>query len=213
MSRIEWNKAGERFFEVGSDRGVLYPRIGPGVAWNGLVGVSEDASGGELESLFFEGVKYVDLISGEDFAATIEAYTAPPEFGPSNGLKMLSPGLFVTNQRRVPFGLSYRTLIGNDLVGQAYGYKIHLAYNCLAAPSGVSHKTLSDSVAPATRSWSITTVPPKSSTFRPTAHLIVDSTLATPAALSALEDILYGNDILAPRMPTIAEVIAVLATP
>ena len=115
MSRVEWNLPGERFFEAGVDRGVLYPKLGQGVPWNGLVSVSENTSGGDLESLYFDGIKYADIIAAEDFQATVEAYSSPPEFAAADGMKMLSPGLFVSQQPRQTFGMCYRTLIGNDL--------------------------------------------------------------------------------------------------
>lgn len=210
MSRIEWNKAGERLFEVGVDRGVLYPRLGPGVPWNGLVSVGESAFGGEMDSLYFDGIKYLDIASAEDFTATLEAFSAPVEFAASDGQKYISQGLSVSQQPRKPFGLCYRTLIGNDLVGAEYGYKLHLVYNCTASPSGRSNKTLAGDISPETRSWNIYTVPPPASTFRPTAHLVVDSTLVDPFQIEQLEGILYGHDGAAPYLPTIAEIVAVL---
>lgn len=219
MSRIEWNKAGERFFEAGVDRGVLYPRLGPGVPWNGLVAVNESTSGGEVESLYFDGIKYLDVGASEDFEATLEAFSAPAEFALSDGQKYISPGLSVTQQPRRPFGLCYRTLVGNDLVGLEYGYKLHLVYNCTASPSGRSNKTLSNTVEPGTRSWKIDTVPPPANTFRPTAHLVVDSTLVDPYLMENLETILYGRDstaelpAVAAYLPTVAEIILILSNP
>lgn len=219
MSRVEWNKAGQRFFEVGVDRGVLYPRLGPGVAWNGLVAVNENVSGGEVESLYYDGVKYADLAAAEDFEATIEALSAPAAFAASDGVKYISPGLSVSQQPRKPFGLCYRTLLGNDLVGQDYGYKLHLVYNCTAAPAGRSNKTLTANIDPDTRSWTISTVPPPASTFRPTAHIVVDSTLVDPYLMLALETELYGRDAqpgLPAReayLPTVAQIISILNNP
>ena len=219
MSRIEWNKPGERFFEVGVDHGVLYPRSGPGVPWNGLVSVNEEASGGAMESLYFDGVKYLDVASAEDFDASLEAYSAPLEFAVSDGQKYISPGLSVTQQPRTPFGLSYRTLIGNDLEGTGHGYKLHIVYNCMASPSGRMNKTLAGDVAPETRTWKISTVPPPASTFRPTAHLVVDSTLVDPYLMADLESTLYGRDATAELpaisayLPTVAEIVLMLANP
>lgn len=212
MSRIEWNKAGERFFEAGVDRGVLYPRLGPGVPWNGLTSVSENTSGGDMESLYFDGIKYLDVVASEDFQATVDAYSAPAEFGPSDGQKALSPGLFVTQQPRKTFGLSYRTLKGNDLVGTEYGYKIHIVYNCTAAPSNKNNVTLGSSVTPGTRSWTIETVPPPASTFKPTAHIVLDSNLIEPFMMEQVEALLYGHDGAAPYLPTVAELVATLDT-
>lgn len=217
MPRIEWNKAGERFFEDGLDRGVLYPRLGAGVPWNGLVSVNE-ASSGDVESLYFDGVKYVDIASSEDFEATIEAFSAPAQFAISDGQKYLSPGLSVTQQPRKPFGFCYRTLVGNDLVGQEFGYKLNIVYNCTASPSGRNNKTLSGTASPDTRTWKIDTVPPPATTFRPSARLIVESNLVTEARMTALESKLYGRDIgpgvsaVVPYLPTVAEVVQILST-
>lgn len=219
MSRVNWNQPGERFFEAGVDRGVLYPRNGPGVPWNGLTSVSENTSGGDLEPLYFDGVKYRDVVANEDFSAQVDAYAAPPEFAAADGMKMLSPGLFVTQQPRQTFGLCYRTLKGNDLVGTEYGYKLHLVYNCTAAPSNKDNNTIAAQVSPTTRTWNISTVPPPSSTFRPTAHLVVDSTLVDPYLLEDLETALYGRDAsgglpaLEPYLPTVQEIVAILSNP
>lgn len=219
MSRIEWNKPGERFFEAGVDRGVLYPRLGQGVPWNGLVSVSESTSGGDIEPLYFDGIKYLDIASYEDFQAEVSAFSAPAEFAACEGQKTLSPGLFVTQQPRQTFGMCYRTLIGNDLVGTDYGYKLHIVYNCTAAPSGRTNQTLAGNVAPSTRTWSIHTVPPPATTFRPTAHLVVDSTLVNPYLMADLETTLYGRDAtetqaeIAAYLPTVAEILLILANP
>lgn len=217
MSRVEWNKAGERLFETGVNQGVLYPRVGQGVPWNGLVSVSENTSGGELDSLYFDGIKYLDVVSAEDFSATVEAYSAPAEFGVSDGQKALSPGLYATQQPRKPFGFSYRTLIGNDLVGEEYGYKLHIVYNCTASPSGRTNKTLAGNASPDTRSWTINTVPPPAATFKPTAHLVVDSTKVDPYLMENLETVLYGRNetaelpAVAASLPTVAEIILILS--
>lgn len=217
MSRVEWNKPGERFFEAGVNQGVLYPRLGPGVPWNGLVSVAESVSGGDHEALYYEGVKYRDLISYEDFQATLEAYASPAEFAGCDGSKQISPGLFATQQPRQQFGLCYKTLLGNDLVGSDYGYKLHIVYNCTASPSGRTNATIAANVAPSTRSWQINTVPPPASTFRPTAHLVVDSTLVDPYLMEDLETVLYGRDAtvdqaaIAAYLPTVAEIITLFS--
>lgn len=212
MSRIEWNKAGERYFEAGVDQTVLYPYVGPGVPWNGVTSVSESTSGGDLESLYFDGTKYLDIVSGENFQAELTAFSAPPEFASSDGQKALSPGLFVTQQPRKTFGLCYRTLIGNDLVGAEHGYKLHVVYNCTASPSGRNNVTIGSTVTPGTRSWTINTVPPPATTFKPTAHLVLDSTLIDPYAMEQVEALLYGHEGAAPYLPTVAELIATLDT-
>lgn len=210
MSRIEWNRPGERYFEAGVDRGVLYPRVGPGVPWNGLTSVNENPSGGDMESLYFDGVKYLDIVASEDFQANIDAFSAPREFAASDGQKAISPGLFVSQQPRKTFGLCYRTLKGNDLVGTQYGYKLHIVYNCTAAPSSQNNVTIGANVTPGTRSWTIYTVPPPASTFKPTAHIVLDSTLIDPYAMEQVEAILYGHDGGAPYLPTVAELVATL---
>lgn len=219
MTRVVWNKPGEKYFEAGVDRGVLYPRIGQGVPWNGLVSIAENNSGGELESLYFDGMKYLDLVAVEEFQATIEAYGAPEAFNASDGIKTLSPGLYATQQPRKTFGLSYRTLLGNDLLGQEYGYKLHIVYNCTATPASRTHKTLAGNVSADTRSWGIYTVPPPANTFRPTAHLVVDSTKVNPYLMENLETVLYGRDETAElpaieaSLPTVAEIILILSNP
>lgn len=211
MAAIEWNQQGQRFFETGLDRGVLYPRQTHGVPWLGLVSVSESVSGGESESYYFDGVKYLDFIAAEDFSATIEAYSTPPEFAGCDGTKILSPGLMVTQQPRYPFGFSFRTLIGNDTLGTDYGYKLHLVYNATASPSSMTHQTISENVSPNTRQWKIDTVPPLTTIYKPTAHFVIDSTLVDPDKLTTLEDHIYGNYQQDPELPTQSEVIAMLS--
>lgn len=212
MSRVEWNKAGQRFFEAGVDQTVLYPPFGPGVPWNGVTAVSESTSGGDMEHLYFDGIKYLDIVASEDFQASLDAYASPAEFAACDGQKQLSPGLFVTQQPRKTFGLCYRTLIGNDLVSTEQGYKLHLVWNCTAAPSGRNNVTLGQNVTPGTRSWEIHTVPPPASTFKPTAHIVLDSTLIEPYAMEQVEGLLYGHDGADPYLPTVAEIVAVLDT-
>lgn len=207
MTRIEWNAPGERLFEAGVDRGVLYPRVGPGVPWNGLISVSEQVSGGEAEALYFNGVKYADIVAAEDFKATLEAFAAPQAFAVSDGMKQLAPGLIATQQPRKTFGLCYRTLIGNDLVAQELGYKLHLVYNATASPSSRSHETIAGTPNPSRRTWEINTVPPPASTFRPTAHIVLDTTLLPPGAIETVEAVLYGSETAAPYLPTIAELV------
>ena len=219
MSRIEWNKSGERFFEAGVDRGVLYPRFGSGVPWNGLTAINESSAGGDSESFYFDGVKYLDMVANEDFVATLDAYSSPRQFDACDGAKQISPGLLVTGQRREQFGLCYRTLIGNDLQGEDYGYKLHIVYNCTASPASRTNQTIAGTPNPGTRSWSINTVPPPSSTFRPTAHLVVDSTLVDPYLMADLESVLYGRDggtnqpTIAPSLPTVQEIVLILGNP
>lgn len=210
--KIEWNAPGQRLFETGVSKGVLYPKLGPGVPWNGLVSVSEGDSGGEVENLYFEGVKRIDIIGNEDYSATIEALSAPPEFRASDGVKALAPGLFVTQQPRSTFGFSYQTLIGNDIQGTDYGYKLHIVYNATAAPSPASYKTLANGSSPDPKSWAISCVPPVASTYKPTAHFVIDSTEADPFMLENIESLLYGRVDADPRLPSQAEVLGVFAS-
>ena len=216
MSRIEWGKAGERLFETGVERGVLYPRGQFGSPWMGLVQVSEEPSGGEAEALYYDGVKYMDYMANEDFQASVEAISTPPAFAQCEGVKSLSPGLYVSQQPRRTFGFCYRTLIGNDLVGKDFGYKLHLIYNATAAPSGRTNKTITRTVDPDVRTWTFTTVPPAATTYRPTAHISINSTEVDPAIMQEIEDILYGVDA-APgvipsdaRLPTIPELVSIM---
>ncbi len=212
MTRIEWNRNGERLFETGVSHGVLFPRTGPGVPWNGLISVNEAISGGDVESLYFDGVKYLDVVANEDFQATIEAFSAPREFAASDGSKMLSPGLFATQQPRLPFSFSYRTLVGNDLEGLNFGYKLHIVYNCMVSPASRTNQTVSGSTpTPGTRSWTVNAVPPEASTYKPTAHFIIDSTQVNRYMLEDLERYLYGDEANDAALPTQDQVIAFLA--
>lgn len=210
MAILAWDQVGVRFFETGIDKGVFYPKTGSGVAWNGLISVNEKTSGGELNSFYFDGKKLIDLFGSEDFEAEIEAFSAPPEFLLCAGWKTLANGLSVTQQPRTSFGFSYRTLKGNDVKGSDYGYKIHIVYNAKASPSGIENKTLSDRAEPASLSWTIDTVPPTSTTYKPSAHLVVDSTLANPTKLTTLENLLYGTSGVNAALPTQAVVISTL---
>lgn len=211
MARLTWSATGERFFETGVDRGVLYVGSDPGVAWTGLISVSESPIGGEAKPFYMDGIKYLNLSSAEEFAATINAFASPPEFGPCDGTVSIQNGLYITQQPRKSFGLSYRTKLGNDIDGPDHAYKIHLVYNALAAPSDRSNNTLTDSPDPTALSWGITTLPPAITGYRPTAHFVIDSRLTLEATLASLEDILYGNEIAAARLPTVAELIALFS--
>lgn len=199
MSKIVWDAIGERIYETGVDRGVLYPRSAAGiypegVAWNGLTNVTESPSGAEPTPLYADNIKYLNLMSAEEFEATIEAYTYPDEFAVCDGSEELTPGVFIGQQTRKEFGLSYRTKIGNDTDGEGHGYKIHLIYGALAAPSEKGYQTINDSPEAITFSWSVTTTPVPVKDHKPSAQLTVDSTKVTPEKLAALEVILYGKD-------------------
>jgi len=208
MSRLVWGEAGTRLFEIGVNRGVLYPpNAAAGVAWNGLTAVKESPSGGEPQAYYQDGVKYFQIASAEEFDATIEAFSAPPEFALCDGTANVYAGLFITQQPRKQFGFSYCTLVGNDLVAETYGYKIHLVYGALAKPAARSNDTISASTEPMELSWDVTTVPQIVPGFKPSAHLIIDSRLATPAHLEALENMLYGQEGISPRLPSQQELV------
>lgn len=196
--KLIWDKTGDRYYETGVDRGVLYPANSEGayplgVAWNGLTAVNENPSGAEATPLYADNIKYLNLMSAEEFGATVEAYTYPDEFGECNGESELATGVAIGQQKRKTFGLAYRTKIGND-VDTDLGYKIHLIYGALAAPSEKAYGTVNDSPDAITFSWELSTTPVQVTGFKPTATLVIDSTKVAPEALTALEDILYGKD-------------------
>ena len=204
MTRLTWNDPGTRYFEGGLDQGVLYLEQydnSYGVPWNGLISVAEDPAGGDVEPVYFEGVKIADIVSSEDFQATVTAFSAPPEFAACEGKLEMAPGLLVDNQDRRLFGLSYRTGIGNDLQGLEVGYKLHLVWNCVAAPASRTRKTLSSSVEPENLSWTIHTVPPRDVPYRPTARMTIDTSRMDSASIEAVETYLYGNDDFPPMLP------------
>lgn len=207
MSRIAWGAPGQRFFEAGADRGVLYLPNVAGVPWNGLKSVNEAPSGGEPRPYYVDGYKYLNLATAEEFKATLSAFGAPFEFGVCDGTVGIHNGLFATQQPRRPFSLSYRTRIGNEQ-DQDLGYKIHCVYNALAAPSTRNNETISNSLTPLDLSWSITTTPPKLTGYRPTAHMVIDSRYTPPRLLTQIEDILYGSDTETARLPEIEELVA-----
>jgi len=207
VSRLTWDALGNRNFETGVDRGVLYPTDQPGVAWQGLISVSENVAGGEAKGFYLDGEKFLNLATPEEFEATIRALYRPDEFAILDGNAQPFPGLSVTRQRRQSFGFSFRTILGNDAEGIDYGYKIHLVYNALAAPSAHAHITLNDSANPEEFNWDITATPPVVPGYKNTAHLIIDSTQTLPLVLSNIEDVLYGTETEAPRLLTPAEVL------
>lgn len=198
--KIVWDEVGERLYETGLDRGVLYPlssdgKYTPGVGWNGLTNVSESPSGAEATKLYADNTKYLNLYSAEEFGATLQAYMYPKEFESCDGSADLAPGVSVGQQSRKTFGLSYRTLVGNDIDGQDHGYKLHLIYGCMASPSEKSYQSVNDSPEAISFSWTITTTPVNVSGLKPTATLIIDSTAVNAGKLEKLEKILYGQDV------------------
>jgi hypothetical protein len=212
VARLVWGEIGERFFETGVDRGVLYLESRPGVVWNGLTSVSETPSGGDTQGYYIDGIKYQNVANAEEFEGTIEAFTYPDEFAECEGLVSPFSGLFLTSQGRKSFGLSYRTLVGNDINGVDKGYKIHLLYNVLAEPTSRNNSSMDDSPTPQNFSWRITTLPPPVTGYRRTAHYIIDSRVTDPLALTAIEDILYGTESLTSRLPLPTELFTIFET-
>lgn len=210
MTVLTWDTPGEHVFQTGVDRGVLYVDDDAGVAWNGLTGVDDNPSK-ELKSYYLNGVKYLEYLVPDDYAGTLKAITYPDEFDAVNGSSEIAPGLFYHNQPSKSFGLSYRTLLGDDKVGVARGYIIHIIYNVLANPDSSSFDSISDNTTPIEFSWSLTSTPIVTTGYRPLTHISIDSTKVSSEDLSALEDILYGTSGDDPRLPTIAEVTAIFA--
>lgn len=208
MARLNWGATAERFYETGIDRGVLYTGNGIGVPWNGLTSVSESPTGGEAKPAYIDGYKFRNVASSEEYEATIEAFSAPKEFGPCDGSRSIHNGLIATQQPRQAFNFSYRTLVGNPIEGTDYGYKIHLVYNALAGPAQRSNGTVSDSIEASKLSWSVTTLPPSLTGMKPTAHFIIDTRETPRGLLAAIEDILYGTDVNSARMPLVSELVA-----
>lgn len=202
MSRLTWDNTGERYYETGVKQGVLYPiqangKYSLGVAWNGLTAVTESPSGAEATALYADDIKYLNLISTEEFGATIEAYTYPDEFAECDGSASLADGIMLGQQKRKTFGLCYKTTVGNDVDGNDYGYKLHLIYGCLAAPSEKAYATINDSPEAITFSWEVSTTPVNVAGFKPTSQITIDSTKIAEgkkAKLTELEDILYGKN-------------------
>lgn len=211
MPKLVWDTVGSRYYEAGVDRGVLYVDSDPGVAWMGLISVEETPNGGEAQPYYIDGFKYQNTSSPEEFQATLTAFTYPDAFAACDGTAQPRAGLFLMHQRRKSFGLAYRTLIGNDLTPDA-AYKIHMVYNALAAPSQRSNTTVGDSADTTNFSWALTTRPLAMDEYRPTAHIVVDTRYTDPEAVSTIEDILYGTDADAARLPTFAELLAAFDT-
>ena len=196
MAKLEWDKTGERLYETGTDRGVLYVASNgtypAGVAWNGLTGVDENPSGAEANAQYADNIKYLELRSAEDFGATVTAYTYPDEFEQCDGSAEPAEGMYIGQQARKMFGMSYRTKIGNDVDGDEHGYYIHLIYGATASPSQRSYKTVNDSPEPIEFSWEVTTTPVNITGYKPVAHIRINSTKADPEKLAVLESVLYG---------------------
>ena len=213
--KLVWDQIGEKLYETGVDRGVLYPQVSgaypKGVAWNGLTGVTESPSGAEPSPFYADNAKYLNLMSAEDMGVTIEAYMYPVEFGECNGEKEIAPGVVVAQQTHKPFGMSYRTLIGNDTESNDHGYKLHLLYGAQTSPAERAYATVNESPEPITFSWEAATTPVEVPGCKPTALLTIDSTKVESAKLTALETILYGSESQEARLPLPKEVAEILA--
>lgn len=213
--KLVWDQTGERLYETGSDRCVLYKQsadgsYSKGVAWNGFTGLTESPSGAEPTKLHANNGVYVTLTSAEELGATLTAYMFPDEFGECDGSAEPVPGVSVGQQKRSPFGLSYRTLIGNDTEGESHGYKLHMLYGCKASPSEKAYQTVNDSPEATEMSWEINTTPVQVEGYDPTALLTVDSTKVDSTKLKALEDILYGSATEEARLPLPDEIFTIL---
>lgn len=216
MAPLTWDDVGEKLYETGVDHGVLYIPddtgvYNSGVAWNGLTTVTESPSGAEASAQYADNIKYLNLVSAEEFGGTIEAFTYPEEFGQCDGTALPAPGVAVGQQGRKMFGLSYRTKVGNDVDGMEHGYKLHLIYGALAAPAEKAYATVNDSPEAISFSWDITTTPVPVTDYKPTALLVIDSTVVDSADLTALEDLLYGKASVEAALPTPDAVIALFS--
>ena len=215
MSKLVWDASGERYYETGVKMGVLYVQnegaYPKGVVWNGLTAVTESPSGAEATPLYADDTKYLNLMSAEEFGATIEAYTYPDEFAECDGSAALASGVFIGQQTRKIFGLCYRTTLGNDTDMNDYGYKLHLIYGALAAPSEKAYATINDSPEAITFSWEVSTTPVNVTGYKPTASVTIDSTKVNAEKLAALEAILYGSDSDEARLPLPDEIATLMA--
>lgn len=213
---LSWDNVGEHFYETGVRNGVIYLQnndgtYGTGVAWNGLTAVTESPSGAEATAIFADDIKYLNLYSAEEFGATIEAYTYPDEFAECDGSAAPATGMTVGQQPRKAFGFCYRTVLGNDVAGEAYGYKIHILYGCRVSPSERAYQTINDSPEAITFSWELTTTPVAvGGNYKPTACVVIDSTKADATKLAALEATLYGDGTSDPTLPLPSAVITAL---
>lgn len=215
MSKLVWDKTSERLYETGVKNGVLYVQENgtypKGVAWNGLTAVTESPSGAEATPLYADDIKYLNLMSTEEFGGTIEAYMYPDEFMACDGSAALTEGVYIGQQTRKTFGLCYKTVLGNDVDSNDYGYKLHMVYGALAAPSEKAYATINDSPEPITMSWEFTTTPVNVTDHKPTAIVTIDSTKADPTKLAALEAILFGSESEEARLPLPDEIATLMA--
>lgn len=214
--KLEWDKTGERLYETGVSKCVLYVQgeggtYPQGVAWNGITAVTESPSGAEASPIYADDIKYLNLLSTEEFGATIEAYTYPQEFEACDGTAEIATGVTIGQQKRKTFGLCYRTIVGNDTDSNEHGYKLHIIYGALAAPSEKAYATVNDSPEAITFSWEVSTTPVNVNGAKPTASLTIDSTKVDKQKLAKLEDILYGSTEAAARLPLPDEIATIMA--
>ncbi len=211
MAKLVWDKVGEHYFESGVEKGVLFPykenKYQAGIAWNGLTSVNENPSGGEANAIYADDIKYLNIRSAEDFGATIGAYTYPPEFGECDGSASIAEGVTIGQQKRAMFGMSYVTKIGNDVDDADHGYKIHLIYGATVAPSGKEYSTINESPEAVEFSWELSTTPVPVEGYKPTAHIVIDSTKVDKTKLEEFEKTLYGDESTESKLPMPTEVI------
>ena len=214
MAKLVWDKTGERLYETGVKNGVLYPMVDgaypKGIVWNGLTAVTESPSGAEATPLYADDIKYLNLMSAEEFGATVEAYTYPDEFAECDGSASLGAGVTIGQQPRKTFGLSYKTTVGNDVDNDNHGYKLHLIYGAMASPSEKAYSTINDSPEAITFSWELTTTPVNVTGFKPTASLTIDSTKIAPEKLAAIEALLYGDESTDAKLPLPDEIAGII---
>ena len=214
MAKLVWDKTGERLYETGVKNGVLYPMVDgaypKGIVWNGLTAVTESPSGAEATALYADDIKYLNLMSAEEFGATVEAYTYPDEFAECDGSASLGTGVTIGQQPRKTFGMSYKTTVGNDVDNDNHGYKLHLIYGAMASPSEKAYSSINDSPEAITFSWELTTTPVNVTGFKPTASLTIDSTKIAPEKLAAIETLLYGDDSTDAKLPLPDEIAAIV---
>ena len=214
MSKIEWNKVGNRFYETGVSKAVLYPQVSgaypKGVAWDGVTGVTESPSGAEPTALWAGNIKHAVMMSTEEYAATIEAYMSPKEFDACDGSAEITPGVTIGQQTRQAFGFSYVTNVGNDTDGLEHAYKLHIVYGCMASPSERGHSTINESPEAETLSWEVSTTPVEVPGYKPTATFTFDSRTTDASKLAAIEAVLYGSEDTDARLPLPAELFTLL---
>lgn len=214
MSKLVWDALGERYYETGVKQGVLYPQVAgaypKGVAWNGLTAVTESPSGAEPTPMYADDIKYLELMSNEEFGGTIEAFTYPDEFKACNGEAELTTGVSIGQQTRTPFGMAYRTILGNDTEKDAHGYKLHLVYGAMASVSEKPYATVNDAPEAVTFSWEFTTTPVDVTDHKPTSIVVIDSTKVDKEKLAALEAVLYGTEDEEPRLPLPDEILTIM---